>query len=1180
MPPILPRKRLRSESPKTQSPPPKKRARNPHPHPRRGKDSVFNALDTPPTVSRTLSQTKKFLEGDDDDSSEISESGSSEDEFEDVPLAGNNAVADKDAQNGESEESEDEAWEDALGSKHHTKKIDEPEPVVSGDLEFTLPDPTQQADYSLKPDGKKGPSKIQRQIRNVTHCMHVQFLMWHNTIRNTWIQDPEVQKDMVDHLNIGCWKEVDRYWRDAGIAQGHKRVVKGGWTKKIESDIQGPGMWKSSGKAGVQVFEPKGKSGGSAGKPGSKSNSLKAKAKDKRNSDRNQRDWGAKSDRVEPHTPNLSAGDPLLRLLRYLSAFWKAKFKVVAPCLRKRGYLSPATLQAEIQAWKDSGSDPDAFGEKVENIEAFRTMARKCHGSRDVGQQLFTALIRGLGIEARMVASLQPLGFGWSQTEEGKAKDLSKLKDAKRPETVTPATNRGISGVSSNGTQALPIDLSDSDVSDLSSAISISSDSDAPNKTTKRSPKIRRYGEELPHPTYWTEVISNLTHTPVAVSCLPRIVIATSSMPEPLAMFYCRGASAEKAKQVFAYLIAYSSDGSAKDVTTRYLPRHQWPGKTKGFRMPAEKIPIHNKRGKVKRWEEWDWFKSVLRPYARPYNKRQPWDEVEDEGDLVPAKPAKPKDMDEEGGKETLQGYKNSTEYALERHLRREEAIKPGAKIVRHFVTGKGDKEKQEPVYFRKDVVVCRSMESWHKEGRVVREGEHPLKYVPMRAVTVTRKREIEERQREEGGKVQQGLYSKAQTEWIIPDPIVDGKIPRNAFGNIDVYVPTMVPAGAIHIPLKGTGRICKKLNIDYAEACTGFEFGKQRAVPVITGVVVAAENEDFVIDAWEADQEQKAAKEADKKEKFLLGLWKRFFVGLRTVRRLQREYGEDVELPTPVTDTPKEAEVKGSEWDMFKNHEDFEGGFLRDDQGTSGGGFVPEDEPMAGGFLAPSQEEEHSHIGEIVIDHGDAEHTKPHKSTTKIQYQTPMSLHSMHQNSASEDRTQAAGEDTQTNGLDSEEGLDEDEIAEEEDQDTMDETPPPSRRGRPTKQTYARGRGNKRTSTTKTRKSILDSDDDSMLSPPSPASREDSESEDEPVAARGKRKVVSPLAPEVPERVVPKRRAARKSDVKVKSHYFAHDSDEETDLTDRSPKKKAAGRGGAAGRGRGRGRGRGKKGV
>lgn len=349
---------------------------------------------------------------------------------------------------------------------------------------------------------------------------------------------------MVDHLNTGCWKEIDRYWRDAGIFQGHKRVVKGGWTKKIESNIQGAGMWKNSGKTGIQVFEPKVKGYGSTAKPSNKTSSSNSKGKDARTSDRNQRDWGATSDHVESTTPNLSAGDPLLRLMKYLSAFWKAKFRVIAPCLRKRGYLSPATLQAEIQAWKDGGSDPNAFGERVESLEVFRTMARKCHGSRDVGQQLFTALIRGLGIEARMVASLQPAGFGWSHVEEGKAKDLKNLQNLKGPEdktaSGTPAKGKGKLGAPSNGTKAITIDLSDSEVSDLSSAISISSDSEVDTKAVmKRPPKIRRYGDELPHPTYWTEAISNLTHTPIAVSCLPRTVIATSSMAEPLASFYC-----------------------------------------------------------------------------------------------------------------------------------------------------------------------------------------------------------------------------------------------------------------------------------------------------------------------------------------------------------------------------------------------------------------------------------------------------------------------------------------------------------------------------------------------------------------------------------------------------------------------------------------------------------------
>ncbi len=30
---------------------------------------------------------------------------------------------------------------------------------------------------------------------------------------------------------------------------------------------------------------------------------------------------------------------------------------------------------------------------------------------------------------------------------------------------------------------------------------------------------------------------------------------------------------------------------------------------------------------------------------------------------------------------------------------------------------------------------------------------------------------------------------------------VVQGKVPKNDFGNIDLYVPSMLPAGAAHIP-------------------------------------------------------------------------------------------------------------------------------------------------------------------------------------------------------------------------------------------------------------------------------------------------------------------------------------------------------------------------------------------
>ncbi|KAI4955110.1 hypothetical protein J4E91_000966 [Alternaria rosae] len=1138
MPPILSRKRSRSAEPQTEPAPKRARTRKSTASARKGKESVFQTLDAPPKAKLTLAQTKALLEQEDDDS-ELSEPESSEDEFEDVPLNGANKDKRKAkaAAHGDSEESEADDWEDALGAQNINKPDHGPAPVITGDIALTLSAVPKTA-FDSKADGQKGASKIQRQIRNVTHCMHVQYLMYHNLIRNAWIQDKEVQKILVEGMSAGCWRELERYWGDAGITDGPSLVVvqraPSPPPEQVMKDKKG--TWKNSGRNGVKVYESLQK------RSSAREDKKKAPIGKSRGNVKGAgkgRDWGVTSEPLEPKAPNMSAGDPLIRLLKYLSAYWKSKFQVTTPSLRKRGYLSPSTLEAEINTWREDPDHPDTFGERVENLEAFRDKAHKCEGSRDLGEQLFTALVRGLGIEARMIVSLQPIGYGWNQSEEGTAKNLEKLKDAKPAGNNTPskpATTNGKANpltATNKGGKTAEVDPDDS--SDLSSVISISSGSED-GRPAKKASKSRNLRDELPFPTYWTEVISHLTHTPIAVSPLPKAIIASAASSEKFSEFYARGGTADRSRQVSAYFIAFSSDGTAKDVTIRYVPK--WPGRTRGVRMPIEKIPIHNKRGKVKRWEEWDWVKSLMRPYARPHGKRQPWDEVEDEGDLVFVQPEKKKEM-HEGGKETLQGYKNSTEYVLERHLRREEALIPGAKLVRHFTFGTSGNEKTEPVYLRKDVVNCKTQESWHKEGREVREGEQPLKLVPRRAVTVTRKREMEEQERLEGEKVKQGLFSKAQTDWIIPDPIVDGKIPRNSYGNIDVYVPTMVPKGAVHVPLRGTARICRKLNIDHAEACTGFEFGKQRAVPVITGVVIAQEHEDMLIDAWEVEEAEKQRKERDKREKFLLGLWRKFASGLRIVERMREEYGEDVELPVKEKGVSPEEDggEKKSQWEVFQNHTDFEGGFMRDDGADSGGGFVPErthqsthhDDDMTGGFLPASQDDPED--GDLTIDHGEKKDVSrgPMAEGT---YRTPISL------------TQALQQPPSESSERPDEGTDEDmdapEPPEDENSDEEDEEDMPQ-----PKSTSP--------STRKRKSTAIESGSDN----------------DTPSGAPS-----DPPIPPPSTRSAPRRKAARKSDAQVKSHFFAEGSDGETDMTDmterNSPRKKAS-----ATRGRGSGKGR-----
>ncbi|KAH2025958.1 hypothetical protein KXV65_007743 [Aspergillus fumigatus] len=776
MPPFVPRKRVSSEDPPTAK--------------RQNATPIVEIAD---------------FDEDSDSESSLSDAPS----FDDEPLAKRDLQKQKkqasDGSESESESDDDDEvdWEDAIDSKLTSTSISTPAPAVQ-DLELTLDkNEVHLADIA---DGKKGPSKIERQIRIATHCLHVQFLLYHNAVRNAWANDTKVHEILRQKIPAGIHKEVKR-WR---IASG---------------------------------LDPPEK------EPEIKSKKKKGKTR------KSDRDWSEGSSRVEPGKPDMSRGDPIISLLRILAAYWRKQFKITAPGLRKGGYQPMARLEAEISSFQKDGHDPERHGERIRDIEEFRSAAERMEGSRDLGAQLFTALVRALGMEARLVANLQPLGFGWTKAE-----------------AYTPRPKVDEGPVEENGGSE-PIVGLESDSTD--------SESDPAHKYNPR-----KYDKDLPFPIYWTEVASPVTHEIIPVD--PLILsnpVATT--PELQAAFEPRGAKAEKAKQVICYVVAYSSDKTAKDVTTRYLRRRTWPGKTKGYRIPVEKIPVP---GRKRKFFEYDWFRTILRVYERSEENRTKVDEIEDTTDLRPNQPEKK--QVKEG--DTLQSLRSSTEFVLERFLRREEALRPGAQPVRTFVSGKGDKAKEEKVYRRADVLKCLSAESWHKEGRRIKMGEAPLKLVPIRAVTLLRKREVDEMERETGEKPKQGLYAKYQTEYIIPPPIRDGIIPKNEYGNIDCFVPSMVPRGAVHIPWPGTVRICKKLGIDYAEAVTGFEFGSKMAVPVIQGVVVASENEDLVKDAWRAEDAEKRKKEQLKAEKRILQTWRKFLFGLRIAERVREEYGAE----------------------------------------------------------------------------------------------------------------------------------------------------------------------------------------------------------------------------------------------------------------------------------------------
>ncbi|KAL7786342.1 hypothetical protein V8C37DRAFT_392391 [Trichoderma ceciliae] len=924
MPPYVPRKRLRVSTPEDAVAADKGSNEVNSKAVGERKRTLYDDLDS----AHTPGGSDSLLQGLGGDDSDSPLSSFSDSDFEDVPLAKRQKTEGAEDID-EDDEDDDIEFEDVEAPQQPIPDV----PVPSGDLELTLNRDTRISLTNQFGD-KKGPSKRERKVRNATHCVHVLCLLWHNAVRNSWICDSEVQAIMVSHVPPRLWDEVDRWRRNSGLEDSRP--------------------------------------------------SHKATAKKKGGVKQETRDWGGTARRLEEGTIDMSHGDPLFRFMNSLVAWWKQRFRVSAAGLRKWGYMSLERLDRLTKAYKDHEDDYEDFGERMKSIDDFRQCAIDCRGSRDVGAQLFTALLRGLGIDARMAASLQPLGFGWNKLEDadpeedekkdstpiksmnkkniGKkaAKDVTRKKVEEKPKINSSTPSRARSARPVTQLPVFTIQESDDDLElEYKDTDDESVEVDLAPKT--KSIDAKRFDKDLEFPHYWTEVLSPATKKYLSVDPIVKGTVAVNR--DLVETFEPRGAKADRARQVITYVVGYSRDGTAKDVTVRYLKRQVLPGRTKGVRMPLEKVPIYNRNGKVKRYEMLDWFKTAMSGYGRG-GKNHPLTEVDQEEEATDLKPAKAEKKEVKEGEETLQYYKQSKEFALARHLKREEALIRGAEPVKVFKNkGKGGKVDEEDVYLRSDVVLVKSAESWHKQGRAPLAGEEPLKRVPYRAATLNRKREILEAEAMTGQKVLQGLYSFDQTDWIIPPPIKDGVIPKNEYGNIDLFAEHMCPEGAVHVPFRGVGKVCKRLGIDYAEAVVDFEFGHRMAVPVIQGVVIAEEHHDRVMVELEKDEAERVRKEDEKRRKAALGKWRKFLMGMRIVERIRQEYGEIDENVSVFGHS--RAGIQAGESSKVHD-EDLAGGFLPE-------GYEEDDQDHhaheTSNFFPSLEEDDHGGDGDLIME-------------------------------------------------------------------------------------------------------------------------------------------------------------------------------------------------------------------
>ncbi|KFW82134.1 DNA repair protein complementing XP-C cells, partial [Manacus vitellinus] len=310
------------------------------------------------------------------------------------------------------------------------------------------------------------------------------------------------------------------------------------------------------------------------------------------------------------------------------------------------------------------------------------------------------------------------------------------------------------------------------------------------------------------------------------------------------------------------YVVGFDNDGSVRDVTQRYDP--VWMTATRKIRVDPE------------------WWEETLQPYESPNVERDRKEETEFQVKLQ-----------DQPLPTAIGEYKNHPLYALKRHLLKYQAIYPESAAILGYCRG-------EAVYSRDCVHTLHSRDTWLKKARVVRIGEVPYKMVKGFSNQARKARLMEPANRD---REDLALFGHWQTEEYQPPIAVDGKVPRNEYGNVYLFLPSMLPVGCVQLKLPNLNRVARKLNIDCVQAITGFDFHGGYSHPVTDGYVVCEEYKDVLIAAWENEQAEIEKKEKEKREKRALGNWKLLTKGLLIREKLKKRYSIKTEPSAPETE-------------------------------------------------------------------------------------------------------------------------------------------------------------------------------------------------------------------------------------------------------------------------------------
>ncbi|EUC43245.1 hypothetical protein COCMIDRAFT_7285 [Bipolaris oryzae ATCC 44560] len=600
-----------------------------------------------------------------------------------------------------------------------------------------------------------------------------------------------------------------------------------------------------------------------------------------------------------PDLTQYSASKQFIDGMNDLKMMWSKRFNITA-----RGMHKPRWV--EVDAAIRPFSDFDDFDTPMDKDE-FRTAAHILRGSQDVGTQLFCALLRAIGIEARLVCSLQPLPFA-SAAERATPQKTNVQKNTIVVDPYNKPPEPSPTKPTSQGPRPKKLSRLERIMGERHTVL---------NHTGVAPKKQKAY--HTPYPVYWVEVLNPAYQKWVPIDVFSTFTVNRPEKLEPPLNF---------PDNILAYAIAFEDDFSARDVTRRYA---------KAYNAKTRKYRVNSTPGGTKWWRRTIDF----------WKRRYPLDRDQVENATLARKEAL------EGLPNNVQDFKGHPVYVLERHLKHNEVIHPLHQVGK-VNCGSAMNPKMEPVYRRVNVHTVRTADKWYRMGRDVKLGEQPLKRAkPKRGRRSSIDPDMEGD--EEADEVGAGLFAEFQTELYVPPPVVRGRVPRNVYGNLDLYVPSMCPPGGVHIRHKLASKAARIVGVDFADAITGFSFKGRHGTAIVQGVVVAQEYAEAVQSVIEGMEYQQEEAEAAARRTESLRLWRRFFLGLRIAARVNAieidgEKGPTIDVQDEISKEDRELAAQ-----------EMAGGFFPDD-GTaaepSGSGYQPRhEEDTGGGFLPDSND-------------------------------------------------------------------------------------------------------------------------------------------------------------------------------------------------------------------------------